>query len=43
MKEPEDPTESKPYLTIAGSAGMLIPVRDRLGRIIALQVRVDDP
>ena len=30
------------YLTIAGSAGILIPVRDIAGRIIALRIRHDD-
>ena len=30
------------YLTLAGSAGMLIPVRDVQGRIVALKVRADE-
>jgi hypothetical protein len=34
--------EGKSYLTIAGYAGMLIPVRDVEGRIVALMVRRDD-
>jgi hypothetical protein len=32
-----------PYVTIAGSPGILIPVRDIQGRIIALKIRLDDP
>jgi hypothetical protein len=32
---------SRRYLTIAGRAGLLIPVRDEQGRIIALRVRLD--
>lgn len=35
--------EKQPYLTIVGSAGLLIPVRDTEGRIVALQVRRNDP
>jgi hypothetical protein len=31
------------YVTIAGAAGMLVPVRDLEGRIVALKVRRDDP
>ena len=31
------------YITIAGAAGMLVPVRYLEGRIIALKVRRDDP
>lgn len=31
------------YWSLAGPAGMLIPVRDPEGRIVALKVRVDDP
>jgi hypothetical protein len=31
------------YLTIAGSAGLLVPVRDLAGRIIALKCRSDNP
>jgi hypothetical protein len=34
--------EGRPYLTIAGSAGLLIPVRDAAGRIVALLVRRDN-
>jgi hypothetical protein len=30
-----------PYLTLAGAAGLLVPVRDVAGRIIALKVRRD--
>jgi hypothetical protein len=33
----------RPYWMLAGAAGLLIPVRDRLGRIVALIVRRDDP
>jgi hypothetical protein len=31
------------YVTIAGAAGILVPVRDLEGRVIALKVRRDDP
>lgn len=31
------------YWTLAGAAGLLIPVRNRQGRIIALKIRKDDP
>ena len=34
---------SNPYLTLAGPAGLLVPVRDAEGRIVALKVRRDDP
>jgi hypothetical protein len=34
--------DGKNYLTIAGSAGLLIPVRDLAGRIVAVKVRRDD-
>jgi hypothetical protein len=33
----------KPWVTIAGSPGILIPVRDCQGRIIGLKIRVDSP
>lgn len=36
-------TTGKPYVTIAGGAGLLIPVRDLAGREIALLVRPDTP
>jgi hypothetical protein len=37
------PTGSgEPYLTIAGAAGLLVPVRDAEGRIVALLSRQDD-
>jgi hypothetical protein len=32
----------KPYLTIAGAAGLLVPIRDAAGRVVALLVRRDD-
>jgi hypothetical protein len=32
----------QPYVTVAGAAGLLIPVRDPAGRIVALLVRRDD-
>jgi hypothetical protein len=32
----------KPYVTIAGSPGIVIPVRDHEGRIVGCQVRADD-
>jgi hypothetical protein len=32
----------RPYLTIAGAAGLLVPVRDPAGRVVALLVRRDD-
>ncbi len=32
----------RPYLTIAGSAGLLIPIRNLAGRIVAFLVRRDD-
>jgi hypothetical protein len=35
--------DGKPYRTIAGAAGLVIPVRDAAGRIVALLVRRDDP
>lgn len=31
------------YWTLAGSVGLVIPVRDAEGRIVALKVRADDP
>lgn len=31
------------YWTLAGSPGLLIPVRDEQGRIVGLRIRVDDP
>ena len=31
------------YLSFAGSAGLVVPVRDLKGRIVALKVRCDDP
>jgi hypothetical protein len=31
-----------PYLSIAGAAGLLVPVRDPAGRVLALKVRRDD-
>jgi len=33
---------SGPYLTLSGSAGLLVPCRDRVGRVMALKVRRDD-
>jgi hypothetical protein len=33
--------DGKPYLTIAGAAGILVPVRDIEGRIVAIMVRRD--
>jgi Domain of unknown function (DUF3854)/Domain of unknown function (DUF927) len=35
--------EGLPFLSIAGAAGLLIPVRDLAGQIIALKVRTDTP
>jgi hypothetical protein len=32
----------QPYLTIGGAAGLLVPVRDAEGRVVALLVRRDD-
>jgi P4 family phage/plasmid primase-like protien len=32
-----------PYLTVGGADGLLIPVRDAAGRVVALKVRRDDP
>ncbi|MHB1524617.1 MAG: DUF3854 domain-containing protein [Candidatus Dormibacteria bacterium] len=34
--------DGRKYLTIAGAAGMLVPVRDTADRIVALKVRRDD-
>jgi hypothetical protein len=34
--------EGRPYVTIAGAAGLLVPVRDAAGRVVALLVRRDD-
>jgi hypothetical protein len=34
--------ERGPYLTIAGAAGLLVPIRDTAGRIVALLSRRDD-
>jgi hypothetical protein len=34
--------DGEPYLTIAGAAGLLVPVRDPAGRIVALLSRRDD-
>src|SRR5262249_27324221 len=31
----------RPYVTVAGAAGLLVPVRDAAGRIVALLVRRD--
>jgi hypothetical protein len=39
----KDGNDGRPYLTLAGAAGLLVPVRDALGNIVALQVRHDDP
>ncbi len=35
--------DGRRYLTLAGAAGLLVPVRDTAGRIVALLVRRDDP
>jgi hypothetical protein len=35
--------DGRPYVTIAGAAGLLLPVREPAGRIVALLVRCDDP
>jgi hypothetical protein len=35
--------EGKRWWTLAGAAGLLIPLRDHAGRVIALSVRSDDP
>jgi hypothetical protein len=35
-------SQSGRYLTLRGSAGLLVPCRDRTGRIVALKVRRDD-
>ncbi len=32
----------RPYVTITGAAGLLVPIRDLAGRVLALQVRRDD-
>ena len=32
----------RPYLTLAGAAGLLVPVRDPTGRVVALLTRRDD-
>ncbi len=34
--------EHGPYVTIAGAAGLLVPIRDTAGRVVALKVRRDD-
>lgn len=34
---------NNPYLSLASPAGLLVPVRDAEGRIVALKVRRDDP
>ena len=34
--------KSGPYLTLRGQAGLIVPCRDRAGRIVALKVRRDD-
>jgi Domain of unknown function (DUF3854) len=34
--------DGEPYLTVAGAAGLLIPVRDTAGRIVAILSRRDD-
>ena len=34
--------KSGPYLTLRGPAGLIVPCRDRAGRIVALKVRHDD-
>lgn len=34
--------DGRQYLTIAGAAGLLVPVRDLAGRIVAVKVRRDD-
>ena len=34
--------DGEPYLTIAGAAGLLVPVRDLSGRVVALLSRRDD-
>ncbi len=39
----DDDPKSKPYWSIAGPGGILIPVRDHSGRIVALKVRQDSP
>ena len=33
---------AKPYVTLAGAAGLLVPVRDAAGRVVALLARRDD-
>jgi len=35
--------DGRPYVTVAGSAGLLVPVRDVAGRVVALKVRADNP
>src|SRR5262249_43922733 len=35
--------DGKPYLTLFGAAGLLVPVRVGAGRIVALLVRRDEP
>jgi P4 family phage/plasmid primase-like protien len=35
--------DGRPYVTIAGAAGLLVPIRDAAGRVVALLVRRDDP
>jgi hypothetical protein len=32
----------RPYVTLAGAAGLLVPIRDAAGRVVALLVRRDD-
>jgi hypothetical protein len=34
--------DGRHYLTLAGAVGLLVPVRDTAGRVVALQVRRDD-
>jgi len=38
----ESQSTGRPYLTIAGPPGLLIPVRDLAGRIVAVKVRRDE-
>src|SRR5205823_3301553 len=38
-----DTQGARRWWTLAGAAGLLIPVRDLDGRVVALKVRSDDP
>lgn len=39
----EPGASGKPYWSIAGSSGLLVPVRDVSGHVVGMQIRADDP